>query len=336
MKSHFERMRNVAVPLLVFTFVFAYANLAAAESAARPSAQAGASAAMPAHEVLLDDLPQVTTTTRSKPVEIPMRGPLLPNSPHAPQVISPESKLSPAPAEGGLRTTPGTLRSFNGEGELGCGGFIPSDHALATNASNEVQVINSCITVFTSTGAVVAGFPKSLNTFFGVAGDLIGDPRALYDWHSGRWIILAEDFSANNILLAASTTASPTGAYHIYSISGTTGNQLPGCADFPMMGQDNNEIADAKGAIFVSFDRFNCSSGAFIDDVVWILPKTPIYAGAGFGFNFFFNFNVGGATLDHIQPANVMGKPDQPDSEFLINTFDFNAPNFCLFPNPCN
>jgi hypothetical protein len=104
-----------------------------------------------------------------------------------------------------------------------------------------------------------------------------------------------------------------------------------------MLGQTNNEIGDLKGAIYVSFDRFNCSSGAFIDDVIWVLPKTPIYAGNNFSFNYFFNLNVNGATVDHVQPANVMNRADQPDSEILINTFDFNGGNSSCSVSPgCN
>lgn len=145
---------------------------------------------------------------------------------------------------------------------------------------------------------------------------------------------MADDFSANNILIAASKTTVATGSYFIYTLSGTTGGQLPGCADFPMLGQTVNETKDLKGAIYVSFDRFNCTSGAFVDDVVWALPKTPIYTGGSFGFNFFFNLNVGGKTVDHVQPANVMGRSDAPSSEFLIDTFDFNSG--CAFPTKCN
>lgn len=313
---------TVSILMLVVSFSMAQG------APAQASANSGAAAAAAGRQVVLDDLPQLTAPERQTRVEIPMRGPLFDRSvSRGVPLSSPEGVPSPRPGESGVLTsTPVTNKSFLGEGEVACGSFIPSDQALATNGSAEVQVINSCITVYNTGGTRLTGYPKSLNAFFGIAGDSIGDPRALFDWKSSRWIVMAEDFTANNILVAASDGSSPTGSYHIYTLSGTSGG-FAGCADFPMLGQTVNEIGDAKGAIYVSFDRFNCTSGAFIDDIVWILPKTPIYAGGGFGFNIFFNLNVSGVTVDHVQPANVMNKGDQPDSEFLINTFDFNGGN---------
>jgi len=75
--------------------------------------------------------------------------------------------------------------------------------------------------------------------------------------------------------VAASQSSNPTLGWNIYAISGNAGG-LAGGADFPMLGQTVKEIGDSRGGIYVSFDRFN-SSGFFVDDVVWILPKTPIY-----------------------------------------------------------
>lgn len=309
----------------------------APSSRATATAQLGAGANAGAdNQIVLDDLPQFTAPASPNPVTIPLRGPIY-NSGQSRGVPPSGAAGKSSPRTGiVIADTPPTNLSFFGEDEAACGFFIPSDHALATNASFEVQVINSCITVFNSSGTRLAGYPKSLNKFFGApAGDGVGDPRALYDWSNNRWIILAEDFTANNIYVAASKTSSPAGGYFIYALSGTTGGQLPGSADFPMMGQTVKEIGDSKGAIYVSFDRF--SGNTFVDDVVWILPKTPIYSGAGFGFNFFFNFNVGGSTFDHIQPANVMNRGDQPDAEFLVNTYDFNGPNSGCFAFPgCN
>lgn len=332
---------------LVIGLFGAYRYVSAQEGpGAKASALSGAATAGSARQVVLGDLPEFTAPARRTPVVIPLRDGLKGINKPGQQRGVPPSGLAGNPSPStvaigtqGTRTdTPGANKVFFGKDEAACGFFIPSDHALATNSAYEVQVLNSCITVFNPGGSVLSGFPKSLNTFFGApAPDAVGDPRALFDWSNNRWIVLAEDFSANNILVAASKTSNPTGLWNIYTLSGTTGGQLPGCADFPMMGQTVKEIADSKGAIYVSFDRFDPTCSTFVDDVVWILPKTPIYAGAGFGFNFFFNFNLGGATFDHIQPANVMNRGDQPDSEFLVNTYDFNGANSgCFFFPGCN
>ena len=321
----------VALPLLALTF---WTMMAQEGPGAEASAQLSQGTAESAHQVVLGDLPQFTAPARL-PVAIPLRGPDFNLTRTGVPPTGVTGNPSPVPdAATGVKTTPGTNTSFLGEDEAACGFFIPSDHALATSGSYEVQVINSCITVFSPSGIPFSGFPKSLNAFFGApAGDNVSDPRALYDWLNGRFIVVAEDFSANNILVSASQSSNPTLGWNIYAISGNSGG-LAGGADFPMLGQTVKEIGDSKGGIYVSFDRFN-SSGFFVDDVVWILPKTPIYAGAGFSFNIFFNLNVGGSTQDHVQPANVMNRGDQPDSEFLINTKDFNA-GCSSISSPCN
>jgi hypothetical protein len=319
----------VVIPLVALTF----GTITAQQGPeAEASAQLSQGIAESAHEVALGNLPQFAFPAR-RPVEIPLRGPNFnPTPTAAPTGVAGEA--SPVPEATNNQTTPGTISSFLGKDESACGFFIPSDHALATSGSYEVQVLNSCITVFNTSGVPFSGFPKSLNAFFGApSGDAVGDPRALYDWLHGRFIVMAEDFSANNIVVAASQSSNPTLGWNIYTLSGTSGG-LAGSADFPMLGQTVKEIGDSNGAIYVSFDRFN-SSGAFVDDVVWILPKTQIYAGTGFSFNIFFNLNVGGSTQDHVQPANVMSRGDQPDSELLINTFDFRA-GCSSISSPCN
>ncbi|MGA8026455.1 MAG: hypothetical protein WB992_04865 [Bryobacteraceae bacterium] len=229
--------------------------------------------------------------------------------------------------------TQSPAESFAGGTESSCGGWIPSDHALASNSTYEVQILNACISVYGSLGKLQPGYPKNLNSFFGAtSGDAVGDPRVLYDWHAARFIAVAEDFTANNIIVAASQTSNPTGGWWIYTLSATSGG-VSGCADFPMVGQTLEEDGDTNGAIYVSFDRFACGGG-FTDDVIWILPKSPIYSGAGFGWAIFDNLTVGGKTMDHVQPANVVTQGNQPRAEILVNTYDFN--NNCVSGSPCN
>jgi hypothetical protein len=44
---------------------------------------------------------------------------------------------------------------------------------------------------------------------------------------------------------------------------------------------------------------------------------------------------VSGSNVDHVQPVNVMGKSDQPTSELLINTYNYNA-GCTPYTSPCN
>ena len=229
--------------------------------------------------------------------------------------------------------TPGASQAIAGGGEAACGNWIPSDHALATNSSYVVQVLNSCLIIYNSSGTLQSGYPKNLNGFFGVTeNDVVGDIRCLYDWKSSRFILVAEDFTANNIQLAVSKNSTPTGAWWLYTLSATSGN-LPGSADFPMLGQTLQESGDSDGAIYISFDRFS-TKGPFQDDVIWALPKTPIYSGKGFSWSIRYNLTWGGRTMDHVQPASVISRQDRPQAEFLVNTLDFN--NNCVSSSPCN
>jgi len=319
-----------------FVLFLAITLFAPIAQAAAPSAQMGhASFTTAPRQVVLDALPQVTAPTSRKPQIMPDRGDdaVDIHATHPGMVVAPARTYTPMEGPKLLQsTTPGISQSYIAEDEAACGFFIPSDHALAASQFYVVQVINECIDIhLSSNSAHEVGYPKSLQTFFGVAGHSIGDPRVLFDWKSRRFIVVAEDFTANAIDVAVSTSLNPTSSWFIYSFSGALADG--GCADFPMVGQTLNEQGDSKGGIYISWDSFNCSTGGFSDDVVLILPKTPMYAGGGFSAHFFFNFNAG-VLLDHIQPANTISAGDMPSAEFMVNDFDFNSG--CFLGSPCN
>src|SRR4029077_18569382 len=113
------------------------------------------------------DLPQFTVPART-PVAAPLGGPVFNPTPSGVPPTGVVGEPSPLPAAPDTQaSTPGTNTSFLGEDEAACGVFIPSDHALATSGSYEVQVLNSCITIFNPSGVPFSGFPKSLKAFFG-------------------------------------------------------------------------------------------------------------------------------------------------------------------------
>ena len=321
--------------IIVLTFVAALvASVAAAQAPGDTgSASLSTASASLSRTVVLDSLPQISAPTRRIPIAIPDNDEHALNTSARQLGVQPSRSYAPSGKPSlPVAETPGLTESYIGEDESGCGFFIPSDQAFASANLYTVQVLNSCIDIHNAkTGVRFSGYPKSLNTFFGVGGDLIGDPRAMFDWFSQRFIVVAEDFTANTFLVAASAGQDPRGGWFIYDISANSGG-LTGSADFPMVGQTFSESGDSKGAIYLSWDRFG--SGGFVDNVVWILPKTPILSGGGFGFNFFFNLIVNGKTVDHVQPVDVMSRDDEPRSEFLVNTFDFNFG--CPQAAPCN
>src|SRR5262249_863685 len=68
--------------------------------------------------------------------------------------------------------TPKDTKAFGGQSDSAAtcpysGGCAPPDTGLATSGNYEVQVVNTAIDIWKN-GVAVAGFPKSLRTFFAV------------------------------------------------------------------------------------------------------------------------------------------------------------------------
>jgi len=289
-----------------------------------------------ASEVNLSDLvvaAEVPTSVRfMPPVRVNMSEEmyrLLKEQSAGPSNVSPgEMPDAPAlPSE--LRDTPVAVKSFPGVGEFtaGCGGFIPSDGGFAVSSLYLVQVANSCIEVESAANGAVLSGPIGLNTFFGfTAGHVVGDPRALYDWNANRFIVIAEDFSVCPTILgvAVSKTANPTGAWFVYKLN------MGGSGDFPMIGQTLQEFGDVKGAIYLSWNLFGCTTNSFTNVVV-IAGKTRAFSGAGLVGTSFTGITFGGVPLDAIQPVSVTGRGDRPRTEFLVSAANNSnpLPSFC-------
>jgi hypothetical protein len=240
----------------------------------------------------------------------------------------------PSSAPQGPILTPAASPAFSGVKE-GCGGsgtFAPSDMGLAAGTQFLLQVVNSCVALFDKTGAMQPGFPKAMNTFFGVgslsAGVFVFDPRAIYDWVNNRYIVT--ELRCRNCLpafttstlswvdVAVSQTSDPRGAWNIYhfKVQNPPLSFSPGeFADFDTLGQD-------RKAIYVAFNLFDPSR--FLASVIMILPKATMYSGGAVtNFNLFENVTLGGNPVDTIQPANVMNKGDNPRAEFLVASENF-------------
>jgi hypothetical protein len=211
--------------------------------------------------------------------------------------------------------TPGASNNLEGIDEPTCGWWIPSDHALAVGPTYIVQVLNECIRVTNLTGVVQAGFPKSLQTFFGASGSIF-DPRALWDPYKSRYIISAID--GGKWYIAISRNNNPvTGGWWIYTISNTAvGLQSSDFVDFDTLGQD-------KDVLYVGATIFPAAGGT--GNRMLFLPKAKMAAGQAIGaFTFGFNFNLGGQQLDAIQPANHSFNTDYPRAGFLVNSLNIN------------
>ena len=235
--------------------------------------------------------------------------------------------------------TPGASLNFDGDTEYeACSNDTPADQALAVgDGSNPIlQAVNSCISVWNTSGARLLG-PKSLVTFFNLpAGTFISDPRALYDFYNHRFIVtlLDTDFANSN---------------H-YNIAVSAGDDRPAdgtptefrCRACPTpfrifleLGQDKSSTYPISsgtafpGAIYVAANLFTNPNGGFIDEEWLILPKAAMYNGQGFSFWHLNGMTSGGVPTDSTQPVNVWSPYDNPRAEFLITSKDFYCSTGC-------
>src|ERR1035438_5254902 len=102
------------------------------------------------------------------------------SAPSAHRAGKPDGKLPP-PSLGGTS-------GFVAQSEVCCD---PPDMSLAVGPTYVLQMVNNYIAVYNKNGTLQSGFPKSADTFFGLpSGTYTTDPRAFYDWDSGRYFVL--------------------------------------------------------------------------------------------------------------------------------------------------
>ncbi len=234
----------------------------------------------------------------------------------------------------------GAFAGFFAQQEPCTGCVFPSDHALAVGTNFVLQFVNSSIAVYSKNGTLQPGFPKSADTFFGLAsGTYTTDPRAFYDWANHRFVVVmlteSNPFNPNGganvggLLIAASSTQDPRGSWHVYSPGFNIGNAGE-CPDFPTLGHDSNNwgAGATKGGIYVGINQFGgtniCQGSGFIQNYFIMIPKDPIYSGAGFSFWTQFGFTHGGTLIDTMAPANVTEWGDRPSSVLFANTLNMN------------
>jgi hypothetical protein len=307
------------------------------------SADLGVGYAQPRLEMKAADLPQITAAEAAMHPPIPAPRTGVSDEESARRKVEAQTSRTGAPeasfaapsgatAAGAVSIpqTPGAVKGFTGIPES-CSFLIPSDHGLAVGLTYVVQVVNICISIFDKNGVQQAGFPKGLNSFFGLpAGASTFDPRALYDWVNNRYIvIMLEDRPSGSnpagiLHLAASKTNDPRGGWWFYSFGVGAKGDGP---DYPTLGQD-------RQAIYVGLTDFLAAGN--LSDYVFYFPKAQVYAGAGFSFNFNFNLTARGQRVDSVQPANVMNKDDNPRAEFMVNSFYINFGGGQCHTSACN
>jgi hypothetical protein len=220
----------------------------------------------------------------------------------------------------------GAFVGFDAQQENCC---TPPDMALAVSENFVVQVVNTFIAVYDKRGNLQPGFPKSMDSFFGLpSSQYTTDPRAFYDWVNHRFVfVMITDTNrcasndVSSLLIAASVTHDPRGSWYAYGPAfqvGSTGQ----CTDFPGLGHDSTNwgTGATRGGTYVTFNQF--SGGSFIGNYVFLIPNDAIYVGGGFSATTWFNLTDNGTLVDTIQPANMTDRSDKPGTVLFVNSFN--------------
>lgn len=205
--------------------------------------------------------------------------------PVRPRPLTNRAALAPAPMlqDQALQTTAGApLELEDEEGQprfpgVGANGSAPPDPNLAVGPNHIVQVVNTEVAVYTKSGTIFSGYPKTLGSVFsnlggGCTGEW-GDPIVQYDKVADRWLISQlESFNAPyGECIAISQTNDPTGAYYLYSYS--FGSNLN---DYPKFGVWPTSTNSAYTATYNLF----ANGGPFVGAALCAYDRAAMLSGA--------------------------------------------------------
>lgn len=223
-------------------------------------------------------------------------------------------EVAGAPLAGPPDAAPVTLTSFNG---IPATGWLPPDCTMAVGPAHVLLSVNATVAVYSKAGGAPLKQVTLTNWFSNVIGGAkIFDPKALYDQHAGRWVLLAVALGPGAqdsfFLLSVSKTGDPLGAWWNYKLDakkdGST--NTTNWADYPGLGVDSK-------ALYVTANMF-AFGGGFRYAKVRVVPKAAPYAGAAPAFFDFVKLkNADNSLAFTVQPCHTYGAPD---SEYMVNS----------------
>jgi hypothetical protein len=232
-----------------------------------------------------------------------------------------KAELSAGPAalaalEPGLEPVAAPSGSTNFAG-IPATGWIPPDCTMAVGPQHVLLSVNSSMAIYNKTGGPPV-LQRTLTQWFSnvVQGITIFDPKALYDQHAGRWVLLAvavQNSPQKSLhLLSISNSSNPLGPWRNYTfnatLDGTTASN--NWADYPALGVDNL-------ALYVTSNMF-AFGGGFQYAKIRVIPKAGPYAGgAAPYFDFVRLRNADNTVAFTIQPCHTFGAPQV---EYLVNS----------------
>jgi hypothetical protein len=204
-------------------------------------------------------------------------------------------------------TPPTLVSSFQSviRGDAGSMSYPPdTDGAIGPN--HYVETVNRNFAIYEKVGGA-----EQVNILLGsfLPGSN-GDPRVLFDHHSGRWIVIVTDFSSgSNIYLAVSLTNDPNGSWFKTSFYTAQSGDAGKWPDYPTLGVDANGIYTTAYMV-----------GGANGMTIFAIDKAPLIAPSpSLGtITAFRNLPWEGA----IQPAHTYGTPA---GEYLVSNFSSTA-----------
>ncbi len=143
-------------------------------------------------------------------------------------------------------TTPNKWDDFIGttQGDPGAN-LIPPDTCGCNGPNHYLSITNSNISAWRKSDQVRT-VNSSLTAFWPGATGTVGDPRAVYDPHAQRYVVLATNFSGSaTVYIAVSQTTDPAGAWFKFSFVTAQGTDAGKWPDFPTLGVDARGVYTA-------------------------------------------------------------------------------------------
>jgi hypothetical protein len=196
-------------------------------------------------------------------------------------------------------------------------GWLPPDCTMAAGPQHVLVSVNSTLAVHSKSGGP-AILQRTLTQWFAniVSGMTIFDPKALYDQHAGRWVLLVVATRTGTqdslFLLSVSSTSDPADAWRNYKLDATLDGKIKtsNWADFPALGVDSN-------ALYLAANMF-AFGGGFQYAKVRVVPKAgPYSGGAAPYFDFTKMKNADNTSVFTMQPCHTFGAPQV---EYLVNS----------------
>jgi hypothetical protein len=247
------------------------------------------------------------------------------------------------PVPTGGTYTPTASKKFQGMSDSASicpyfGGCQPPDMALAASPSWVLEGVNTSFAVYSPTGVLQAGWPKTAQSFFGVPnpgicdphGPFLSDPRAFYDPNDKRfWVAELQVEGAFGLnacpfqtlyWIAVSQTSDPRGLWNIYAFNMALGTT--NAADYTQFGFDQQ-------AIYFSGNMYNQAGTAYKYAEIFGAKKSSMESGLAVTAFGFFGLSVSASTtvlVDTVQPVEAQAPAyGGPSGGLFINSFNMNG-----------